>query len=365
MKTFITLIFLIPFSSCELRSNYYENDIDFLIHNLRHAYVGADFLSKNEFEKALKRLDSLKKQPIQTSRDLCHKVGSVLDRLVDGHLNIKHTGEYCTKKIDHNGNVGRNIIPESHLMAFYLNQINHVKKISVIAMTQFPSPRDGQWNGIKSAIFKSMKSDVIIFDLRGNSGGNSTMSKNIARWLINDTVTHNKKKIFRLNTVEAWEAFRNNTQAIEQRLKKRGRDTSYLEQEYKFILDSIEKIKKTESQRYIVTTFIKPTVSRTNYNGQIYVLTDRQCGSSCEHTVELLKFHPNAKTVGENTAGLIHFGQMGAITLPKSKLVVTLSTQYFEGFRPGFFELTGYPPDIRVPKGKDALDYLLEKLSNL
>lgn len=53
---------------------------------------------------------------------------------------------------------------------------------------------------------------------------------------------------------------------------------------------------------------------------------------------------------------------MASETLPDSGITVNLSTQYFEGFEEGFFELKGYEPDIRVSEGTNTLDYLLKKL---
>ena len=86
---------------------------------------------------------------------------------------------------------------------------------------------------------------------------------------------------------------------------------------------------------------------------------DAKCGSSCESTIDGFESHPYAKTVGENTAGYIHFGNIGYIVLPNSKIEVQTPT-HFNHYRDGrFLEIVGLTPDIHVPKGEDAYSFLL------
>lgn len=357
----LVLIFVI---SCRQNPEGFSpsKDIDFLIHQLKFAYIGQAFLPNNEFEDAIKELTKLKESNFENAGNFCNKVGEILDHVSDGHLNVKGEKGYCTKKLELKGKVGENIMPIETKSAYYAKHISQPKNISIVGIKHFHSPQDSRWNGIKPAIFKSMQSDIIIFDLRGNSGGNSSMIKNITRWLLNNSVKHNKMKIYRMNTLESWTAYRNNIKIIEERVKSGGNDVSHFKKDYDFINDSIAKVKSKNSPRFLVKEFKKPELSNLKFEGDIYILTDRRCGSTCEHAVELLKFHPKAKTVGDYTAGLIHFGQMASVILPNSGITVNFSTQYFEGFKRGFFELKGYRPDIRVLDGVDALDYILKRL---
>jgi hypothetical protein len=58
------------------------------------------------------------------------------------------------------------------------------------------------------------------------------------------------------------------------------------------------------------------------------VLIDAECESSCESTLEGLQLHPNVKTLGENTRGMIHFTNEGKIQLPESHLFVRMATKF-------------------------------------
>ncbi|MDD0853987.1 S41 family peptidase [Halobacteriovorax sp. GB3] len=364
MKNILVLLLLFLIVSCHQKTVTFSSpkDVDFLINQLELAYIGKGFLPDNEFEVAIEKLKRIRDVKFSDAKHFCIKIGTILNDVSDGHLNVRGIEGYCTSKLKLEGKVGKNIMPSETKGAYYIKHISHPKNISIVGITHFHSPQDSRWNGIKPAISKSMQSEVIIFDLRGNSGGNSSMIKNISRWLLNNSVKHSKKKVYRMNTIESWIAYRNNIKTIEERVKRSGNDVSHFKEDYDFINESITKAKNKNSPRLLVKEFKRPELGKLNFEGDIYILTDRRCGSSCEHAVELLTFHPKAKTVGDNTAGLIHFGQMASVTLPDSGITVNLSTQYFEGFEEGFFELKGYDPDIRVPDGVDALDYLLNKL---
>lgn len=91
----------------------------------------------------------------------------------------------------------------------------------------------------------------------------------------------------------------------------------------------------------------------------VYILMDGECGSSCESTIQSFEWHPYVKRVGENTVGCLHFGNIGDFWLPESRVQVQMATQYNEYFDGRFLERIGIAPDIRVPSGTDALEYIL------
>jgi hypothetical protein len=360
MKSVVCFTFLF-LTSCGTVNLNNKNDIEFLVYNLKNGHAGADFLERDQFLNVLKKLEKINTK-ISTDR-LCEQIASTLDELADGHISVWTKDGYCLKKKKMIGNVGRNDGEAHSPNAIYsYRKIKNKKTIAILSIRKFPFAKDPKWNGIKTAIKTVMKSDIIIVDLRGNSGGSSDIAKRIARWLINDSIIHNKKRIYRRNTLESWNAYRNNINDIKERVSKEGRDTSYFVEDFQYIDLAIEKLKESNSPQYLIYDFKAPEVSKVNFKGKIYILVDRLCGSSCEHMIELLRFHPTTKLVGENSAGLIHFGQMGVITLPKSAIKVSFSTQFFEGFQEGFYEKMGYPPDFATPKGEDALDFLLRNL---
>ncbi len=65
---------------------------------------------------------------------------------------------------------------------------------------------------------------------------------------------------------------------------------------------------------------------------------------------------------GENTAGLVHFGDTGRLVLPNSGIDILISVKYLKYRDNRFVERTGYTPDVIVTKGTDALDVALSAL---
>jgi hypothetical protein len=102
--------------------------------------------------------------------------------------------------------------------------------------------------------------------------------------------------------------------------------------------------KGTGSRHDPVTGFMKP----------IFILMDAGCGSSCESTIAAFEWHTYVKRVGENTQGCTHFGNVGALVLPNSKIEIQMPTQYSEFFDGRFIENIGISPDIRVAPDGDA-----------
>jgi C-terminal processing protease CtpA/Prc len=98
----------------------------------------------------------------------------------------------------------------------------------------------------------------------------------------------------------------------------------------------------------------------SGHNKPIYILTDGGCASSGESTAAAFEHHPEAKKVGRNTAGFIHFGNVGIIVLPHSKITVQISTSFQEYADHRFLEKTGIKPDIETAPGQDAYDVAVQ-----
>ncbi len=89
----------------------------------------------------------------------------------------------------------------------------------------------------------------------------------------------------------------------------------------------------------------------------IYILIDGDCASSCESTVDFFEYNTLVKTVGENTAGYIHFGNNGSVFLKNSGIQLQMAMSYNSYLDGRFIEKTGITPKIKVPKGKNAMDF--------
>jgi C-terminal processing protease CtpA/Prc len=85
------------------------------------------------------------------------------------------------------------------------------------------------------------------------------------------------------------------------------------------------------------------------------VLQDRATGSGAEECIQYLESAARLTKVGENSAGCVHFGNLGLAVLPRSGLYVWMGNKYFSSIY-GFIEKKGIAPDIPVRPGEDALD---------
>jgi C-terminal processing protease CtpA/Prc len=130
--------------------------------------------------------------------------------------------------------------------------------------------------------------------------------------------------------------------------------------------DSLRKKGKLES----ISTDPAGTAysAASGFSGKIAVLVDAECDSSCESTLGYLKFHPKLKVVGENTAGYFHFGNLGAVYLPNSRVTVMMASDFWKLRNGEYLENIGYSPDVRVRSGQDAMsaaiDFLKTSRSN-
>ena len=73
--------------------------------------------------------------------------------------------------------------------------------------------------------------------------------------------------------------------------------------------------------------------------------------------------HKYTKTVGQNSGGYVHFGNMGLIVLPNSQIIIQMATDFWKYKDGRFIEFIGHTPDIKVRKGKDALGVVLKEVS--
>lgn len=89
----------------------------------------------------------------------------------------------------------------------------------------------------------------------------------------------------------------------------------------------------------------------------IYILIDAECASSCESTTDFFEYNTLVKTVGENTAGYVHFGNNGIVILINSGIMLQLAISYNNYVDGRFIEKTGITPKIKVPAGKNVLDF--------
>jgi hypothetical protein len=87
--------------------------------------------------------------------------------------------------------------------------------------------------------------------------------------------------------------------------------------------------------------------AKTPYKGRIFVLVDRNCGSSGESGAQFFRDALGATLVGERTAGYMEYGNQRALLLPRTHLLVSFATKRNYFLTP--LEAVGMPADVYLP----------------
>ena len=114
-----------------------------------------------------------------------------------------------------------------------------------------------------------------------------------------------------------------------------------------------------------LSCMVKPMTDFNADNGYakpIYILTDGHTGSSSEMFLLRMIHHPYVHVVGDNSAGMEKFGNMGAGYLPVSNIVFSIGLNYRE-LEFDNFELHGYKQDIPCKDGQDAFNVAIADLN--
>ena len=189
----------------------------------------------------------------------------------------------------------------------------------------------------------------IIFDVRGNRGGEDKPIDHIAKRLYGNM----------LNTYKRCEI--KDTELSNYFLHKHG---AYKPQNYEYVglkaEDLIERHNFSNERKILFdeTDVYYPFNEQKGFKGKIDILLDRDVGSSAESAYTSFYHHPNVRYIGENTAGMQQYTQ-GTFQAPwggQMRVAVTKLTYWDkEGEN---IEVKGHKPDINC-SGQDALDVCL------
>ncbi|MBT4790333.1 MAG: hypothetical protein HON90_02080 [Halobacteriovoraceae bacterium] len=343
---------------------------DLLIYALKYGYGAIEYFPNPFFEKVFSKLRNIKPTTVS---NLCVQIDDTLWEITDDHLIVRHQGSFCgklrKKKFFSKPAVGNNLLsrkdPKSSAVTY--RKVNK-NKIPVLSISRFPDRKSKSWDGFIDTL-KQIKeeSKALIVDMRGNGGGDDTISEEWAELFYGGTYpTPILKTISKVSPARY--ALRANSIKLQLLNYKSNNETPppFLNKQY---LDRIKKMKLAKSGKLdskSVKNFHQKGkfIPKKGFNKPIYFLVDRRCASSCEHTLEYFEAHPKRKVFGENTAGLIHFGDTGRLILPYSGIDILISVKYLKYKDGRFAERKGYTPDVMLKNGEDALDSALKDIQN-
>lgn len=349
------------------------NDRDYLVEALEKAYPGKWAMKQTEWAQILKNLRALKfVDPVYVD-SLGEILADELWPIPDGHLKVKKQGVTCGtlyKKYLRQPSTGANLAnrEKGEFWKFESKETPR-GKIAILAISGFPQSSEPVWEGFQETTSKILTASTLIVDLRGNGGGDDTKASELVSALLGYELDQSWIRQIVLESAESY-ALQINTyeRIIWENYKKKNEEppaelevllTELKEKAQDFSLHFPDG-KKTVIE---VDSAVASGERSPKFKGDIFVLIDPQTVSSGEWASIYLKKLPQTKTVGENSYGMIHFGNTGYLQLPHSGLAVSLCMKINE-FTDGspFYEKTGLSPDIRIT-GKNSFDYVLDHLS--
>ena len=339
-----------------------HDDVELLVYAMHHAYGGRDFIPADLLQKATVSLKSWAetRSGVITPNELCREIDHSLLMIPDGHLIAFFNGQFCSKErkvLFQSGKVGSNISIKRNQTWDFIVKKSTKAAIPVFSIHRFPGLEDPGWKGFEKKLDEIMtqRPFAMIIDLRGAHGGDDAMARIIARKLYGQDFPSQVEAIVRSETPETLALWLNSFR------RKPGTTRAELtEYEAKFLHAKSGQI---PSERKILFPLVRAIDVKKLYSQNVFVLTDRECVSTCEYLVEYLKDHPAVTTVGENTGGLIHFGNVCPLVLPHSGITVQIPTQYRMYRDQRFLERQGYEPKSRVIPGTDALKIVLKLIN--
>lgn len=333
---------------------------------LDEAWGGNEVVPAAVITAAYARLASI--SPVSTPAEFCTALGQALDELPDAHFAVAFEGERrCVSSPRRAPAVGANFAASKARPWEVARRDVDGRTVALVSIKRFLGPASPQWGDFLALFEGALDADAVVLDLRGNGGGNDTYAYWIAQLLAGRPIRREGVRIERVQTPLALRLVMN---LLVVRARADLRRTGETPKHFDAPLQELAEL----SQR--VGAGVEPSVlsfepgpvrdlkpAGTRFDGPVFLLADAGCGSSCENAVFLLRQLPNVTVVGESTAGAIHFGESGRLVLPNSKLVVTVATQAVLYDGGGWWEKLGFPPDVQVPPGSDALTVALAQLA--
>jgi hypothetical protein len=180
----------------------------------------------------------------------------------------------------------------------------------------------------------------LVLDLRGNAGGDSKFAKGLS-----EAIFTSNQKIPKTTKLQ-----------VHSPLQRIGFSLSLLIHEYDVaesnridVANEVSDLSFTQLLPFQIASRTEEIKGkRTNaFKSKIVLITDSGCASDCETIVEKISAHPNAKVIGANTNGALHFSNAITFMLPNSGIVVKLPTllHQYENDAP---EGLGYKPNEQL-----------------
>ena len=209
---------------------------------------------------------------------------------------------------------------------------------TIITLRSFSGPRQVQeWlRQFVSDYDRQVTRPVVLFDLRGNNGGNLMY---IAQWIA-QAKGGESRGLPRLE-VALWPCAEWN-QTVEAQIREGRVDSPAAHEERQRVWAAWAAQPLTSALKLTAAICRRPSIRP--YAGRICALVDRHSGSSGERAAVHLKRELGAILIGERTAGCMQYGEACRFVLPHTGLVCQLPTRRF--FFDDEVECVGFQADV-------------------
>jgi hypothetical protein len=348
-------------------------DVQLLIEALEKAYPAKWTMDQAQWNQVITNLHAINFQDNLSVDRLGETLADILWPIPDGHLKVRNKEVTCGslyKKNLRQPTTGKNL---ANLDAgeFWKMEFRKTPRgmVPVLAISGFPQSSEPSWNGFTEAIAEILKAPSLIVDLRGNGGGDDTKAIELVSALLGYELDINWVREIFCESAEAYALQINTYERIIWNNYKSKNEKAPSE-----LINHLVELKEKALNLFInfpqgkkLIVEAESSVSSEHkipkFDSDIFILIDPQTVSSGEWASLYLKNHPKAKIVGENTYGMIHFGNTGYLQLPNSGLIISLCMKINEISDGNFYEKLGVPPDIKV-SSEDSLEYVISHFVN-
>jgi hypothetical protein len=335
-----------------------DADLDLLAYALDRGYGGRGFVPPESWTAMTSALGAIRGKAT-TAQAFCTAIGDALWQLPDAHIGARRGDDKCGTlrvKAKRAPNVGAYRGKEP----WGTDSIASGRmSIGVMSIRSFPFHEDPVWAGFEDAVRALLTKDAVIVDMRSNGGGDDTRGYALAEALVDGSVVDGALRMHERQTPETLTLWMNTVYA------QRGGDGTLAPHILARLTEA--KTKRDASLHAGAPEWkVKENGKRTidlgphAFHGPIAILVDAACASSCESSLVVLREHPKARVFGERTAGYIHFGNVGRVTLPRSHVRVNIPTKYDEFPNGKLYDKIGFEPDVAITPGSDAFAAALE-----
>lgn len=320
------------------------SDLDYLIALIDKVYAGKHGLPSAIYQNLTKSIEQLKTLPISSSNRLAKRLSEIFNNVPDNHLRIVSLSSHLRPLLE-------------SLKPLKKNKIENIsyngKPALKITLHHFLSSVD-DWEMFISMIEEKLNSsEAIIIDIRNHIGGRLDYAHELSALLYGVGLNGN-------NFTQYFPMLLNSTLTYRTAMSSSGA-TFVNDQSMTFVTNSEESRKMespkclgpkaTASVTYNPTDILRePYDPKLIYPHPIYLITGKNCHSACELLVSNLLQHPNVTTIGDNTAGTIHFVNPLLYTLPNSQITMMIPNTFVQFNNDIFVEKTGFAPMKRMPE---------------